>query len=63
MADDWTKTAVTLFEQIVVWEREASAILREIKDDLAALNARVDRLEKRLAEGRQSLPEGPEPPQ
>jgi hypothetical protein len=63
MADEWTKTAVTLFEQIVVWQREASTILRDVKDDVAALNARLDRLEKRLAEGRKSRTEEPEPPQ
>ena len=58
--NEWTKTAVTLFEQIVVWQREVGEIIREIRTDVAALNERLDRLEKSI-EGQITPPGASEP--
>jgi hypothetical protein len=58
--NEWTKTAITLFEQIVVWQREAGALLREVKADVAALDERFDRLEKSI-EGQITPPGASEP--
>ena len=59
-SDEWTKTAVTLFEQIVVWQREIGEIVREIRTDVAALNERLARLEKSIED--QTTPPGASEP-
>ena len=62
MADNVIELITAAIRGLTDGQREIATVLREIKEDITALNDRLDRLEKNLAANRQSPPESPESP-